>query len=139
MQYNTWCGAKTARLFFETMYPWFISERPDVMHLMLVDHEHFWERDAALHKHMNVFLCKTAVCQEYLQKHVVKLGYRGKVWLMAHTSSDPSVDSRNRTSGQVRRGAFAGCTAQHSVHTLLQAPPGFWGHVRVLDWLVTVC
>lgn len=36
--------------------------------------------------------CKTEVCQELLQQHVSWKGFKGAVWLMGHTSSDPTVD-----------------------------------------------
>jgi hypothetical protein len=101
--YNTGCGAGTARLFWHTMYPSFISNRPDVLHLMLVDHNQLSVEDGRLHKHMNVFLCKTQVCQELMRRHVIRMGYSGHVWLMGHTSSDPSVDIRQSAQKKVRR------------------------------------
>ena len=36
--------------------------------------------------------CKTEVCQQLVQRHVKHQGYSGAVWLMGHTSSDPTVD-----------------------------------------------
>ncbi|WIA22750.1 hypothetical protein OEZ86_009707 [Tetradesmus obliquus] len=99
-RYNTGCGAATARMFWHTMYPQFIANRPDVLHVMLVDHNQLLVDDARLHRHMNVFLCKTRVCLDLMQRHVIKMGYRGHVWLMGHTSSDPSVDVRQGTQGK---------------------------------------
>jgi hypothetical protein len=40
------------------MYPDFISRRPGVLHLQLLNAEHMWARDAALHRQMNAFLVR---------------------------------------------------------------------------------
>jgi hypothetical protein len=101
-RYNTGCGPATARLFWHTMYPQFISNRRDVLHVMLADHNQLLVEDARLHRHMNVFLCKTQVCQDLMRRHVMKMGYSGHVWLMGHTSSDPSVDVRRGVQTKVR-------------------------------------
>lgn len=36
--------------------------------------------------------CKTQVCSHVLQQHVDRMSYKAGVWLMGHTSSDPTVD-----------------------------------------------
>lgn len=36
--------------------------------------------------------CKTDFCRTNLQLHVSKKGYKGAVWLMGHTSADPTID-----------------------------------------------
>lgn len=36
--------------------------------------------------------CKSEVCSDVLQQHVDRKGYKAGVWLMGHTSSDPTVD-----------------------------------------------
>lgn len=36
--------------------------------------------------------CKTRVCSHVLQQHVDRMSYKAGVWLMGHTSSDPTVD-----------------------------------------------
>lgn len=36
--------------------------------------------------------CKTQVCQTFLQHHVARKRYKAGVWLMGHSSSDPTVD-----------------------------------------------
>jgi hypothetical protein len=36
--------------------------------------------------------CKTEVCVNMLQQHVARKKYEAGVWLMGHTSSDPTVD-----------------------------------------------
>ncbi|KAF6265543.1 hypothetical protein COO60DRAFT_962986 [Scenedesmus sp. NREL 46B-D3] len=93
-RYSAGCGAATARLFWHTLYPPFISNHTDVLHLMLVDHNQLLVADARLHRRMAVFLCKTRVCVELMRRHVIRMRYSGHVWLMGHTSSDPSVDVR---------------------------------------------
>lgn len=36
--------------------------------------------------------CKSEVCSDVLQQHVDRKAYKAGVWLMGHTSSDPTVD-----------------------------------------------
>lgn len=91
-QYDSYCGAATARLFLDKIYEPFISLRPDILHLMLVSPARMYSQDSKLHKHINVFLCKTKLCRDLLKKHIGRMGWRSHVWLMGHTSSDPSVD-----------------------------------------------
>lgn len=91
-QYDSYCGAATARLFLESLYQPFISLRPDVLHLKLVSPSRLWLSDAKLHKHMNVFLCKTRHCQELMKRHIVRMGWRSHVWLLGHTAGDPTID-----------------------------------------------
>lgn len=54
--YDALCGPQTARLFLDTMYPEFVSQRKGVLHMQLVDPAHFWTSDTHLHAKMQVFL-----------------------------------------------------------------------------------
>ncbi|KAF8066293.1 Art7 [Scenedesmus sp. PABB004] len=87
------CGPRTARLFAGPfLYESFFSDHPAVLHLLLVDPPSLYAADAALHRRMAAFLCRTPACVDLMRRHALKRGYRGHVWLVGHTSSDPSVD-----------------------------------------------
>lgn len=64
-QYDSYCGAATARMLMETMHPEFISSQSGVLHVMLVNAEHLWKADEKLHKAMDAFLvsswCRVSV------------------------------------------------------------------------------
>jgi hypothetical protein len=62
--YDAACGPRTARLFLETLYQEFLSAQRGVLHMQLVNAEHFWSADAAVHARMNVFLWCVRVCQQ---------------------------------------------------------------------------
>lgn len=55
-QYNSQCGPATARLFMENMYESFYTKQPGVLHLQLVNAEHLYVKDAAMHRRMDAFL-----------------------------------------------------------------------------------
>jgi len=57
-QYDSYCGAATARLFLENMHEEFLSKQPGVLHMQLVNAEHLYLKDAKLHKKMDAFLVK---------------------------------------------------------------------------------
>jgi hypothetical protein len=55
-QYDSYCGAATARMLMENMHPEFISSQPGVLQVMLVNAEHLWTADAKMHKEVDEFL-----------------------------------------------------------------------------------
>lgn len=100
--YNAVCGAGTARLFLETMYSQFVSRAPGVLHMQLLNAEHMWARDAALHERMDAWLCKTRVCVGLLLRHAAAQGYKGRVLFVGHTSLDPSADAPADAPGHTK-------------------------------------
>lgn len=102
--YDNTCGPPTARLFLESTYHEFLSKHKGVLHMQLLNHEHLWSADAAVHAKMQGFLCKTQFCMALMRQHVVNKGYWASVWFMSHTSSDPSVG----LSGDIITGVYVG-------------------------------
>jgi hypothetical protein len=90
-EYDASCGNRTARMFLETMYGEFFSEQPGVRHLMQVNSEHLFLRDAAMHSRIDTFLCKTHFCQHLMQQHIADAGLQARSIYMAHSSVDFSV------------------------------------------------
>lgn len=91
-KYDAACGARTARMLLETMYSEFVSKSPQVLYLHLLNSEHMWQVDEAMHSKVDVFLCKTRFCATLLRAHIAKKRWRSSVRLMGHSSSDPLVD-----------------------------------------------
>jgi len=93
-EYDAACGARTARMMLETIYSEFISKSagPGVLYLQLVNQEHIWEKDAAHHSKVGIFLCKTRFCAALLKAHVAAQKWSAEVRLMGHSSMDPTVD-----------------------------------------------
>ena len=121
--YDAQCGARTARMFLESMYSEFFyggggggggagaggvgggappppaaaasappsPPPPPVLHLHLLNSEHMWARDHALHARIDAFLCKTRFCERLARAHVRRRGLKAAVWYLGHTSGDPTV------------------------------------------------
>jgi hypothetical protein len=56
-----------------------------------VNSEHMHLEHAALHKHMDLFLCKTRFCHSLVQRYIKSKGLSAAVWYMGHSSIDPTV------------------------------------------------
>lgn len=85
------CGPGTARLFLEAAYPQWVSPDPRVRHLCVPNPEHLYVADVAVHARIDTWLCKTEVCRSLLRGYIASKGWKAKVWLVGHTSSDVSV------------------------------------------------
>jgi hypothetical protein len=119
--YDEQCGKRTARMFLESMYQEFFfsgggggggttgtaaatttansaaasqpptSSPSGVLHLHLLNSEHMWTRDHAMHARVDAFLCKTRFCERLARAHVRRRGLRAAVWFVGHSSSDVTV------------------------------------------------
>jgi hypothetical protein len=125
--YTAACGNFSARLHLESLYDEWLAPRPGALHLMLVNSEHLFVRDASLHARIDVFLCKTRFCTALMQRHIEERGIQADVWYVGHTSSDvlvPAVESNDaggssRSSSSRARGASSrGRAVPASVHTM---------------------
>jgi hypothetical protein len=134
--YTSACGAATARVLLETVYPEFIAPPgAGVTHLFLLNSEHMFAADEAHHARVDAFLCKTRFCEALLRKHVAARGWAAAVRFMGHSSADPLVDLppdigrasvRRRVGLGRRRGALScasGCAAPSPQRAPLHQAP----------------
>jgi hypothetical protein len=141
------CGARTAHLHLETLYPAYVERMPPgVLNLMLPNSEHMWAEGTRLHAHMDAFLCKTRFCERLLRAYVAAQGWGATVHYLGHTSSDPAVRDGSdwgADDGEAVAGALKQAAAADAVQVAggesLAAPPARQRFLHVKGAVVAAC